>query len=69
MELSQALARCANWSDAMGLQQDWAQQATREYLAEAGRISDLASKVARESWQPVYERANKVMAGLDKPAE
>lgn len=61
VELSRALCRCANWSDAIGLQQDWAQQATREYLAEAGRITDLASRVVKESWQPAYERANKVL--------
>jgi hypothetical protein len=69
VELSRALCRCANWSDAIDLQQDWAQQATREYLAEAGRITDLASRVVNESWQPVYERANKVLTEFDTQAD
>jgi hypothetical protein len=69
IELSRALCRCANWSDAINLQQDWAQQATREYLAEAGRITDLASRVAQESWQPVYDRANKVLTEFDTQAD
>jgi hypothetical protein len=69
IELSRALCRCANWSDAINLQQDWAQQATREYLAEAGRITDLASRVAQGSWQPVYDRANKVLTEFDTQAD
>ena len=69
VELSRALCRCANWSDAIDLQQDWAQQATQEYLAEAGRITDLASRVVTESWQPVYERANKALTKFGKQAD
>jgi len=69
VELSRALSRCANWSDAVNLQQDWARQATEEYLAEASRLTELASKVAKENWEPVYERANRMMMEISKTAD
>ena len=69
MELSRALSQCANWSDAVNLQQDWARQATEEYLAEASRLTELASKVAKENWESVYERANRMMMEINKTAD
>ena len=69
VELSRALSQCANWSDAVNLQQDWARQATEEYLAEAGKLTELASKVAKENWEPVYERANQMMMEINKTAD
>ena len=68
-ELSQAFSQCANWSVAVSLQQKWAKQAFQEYLAEASRLTDLASKVAKESWEPVYERAGRVMTELNKTTQ
>lgn len=67
--LGQALSSCQNWSDVVDLQQQWAQQATQEYLAEAGRITDLASKVVKENWEPVYDRANQAMTELGASRE
>ena len=58
VELSQALAACKNWSEAVALQQRWAQEATHEYMEEAGRISALATKIAKESWEPITKRAS-----------
>ena len=69
VELSQALSNCGNWSDAVDLQRQWAQQATEEYMTEAGRITELASKIAKESWEPVYEQTNRMMTDIDKPAQ
>ena len=69
VELSRALSQCGNWSDVVSLQQDWAQQATQEYLAEASRLTDLTSNVAKESWEPVYDRANKVLTEVNKSVE
>lgn len=69
VELGRALSGCANWADALDLQQNWAQQATREYLAEASRITQLASKLVAESWEPVYQRTNMMLTGIAKPAE
>lgn len=67
--LSRALTSCQNWSDVIALQQSWASQATQEYLAEAGRITDMASNVVKESWEPVYERTNQVMTEFGKSSE
>jgi hypothetical protein len=62
VKLGQALSSCQNWSDVVDLQQQWAQQATQEYLTEAGRVTDLASRLVKESWEPVYDRANQVLS-------
>ena len=48
VQLGHDLVQCNNWSEAVELQQDWARQATQEYLDEAGRLVDLASKVAKD---------------------
>jgi hypothetical protein len=69
VKLGQALSSCQNWSDVVELQQQWAQQATEEYLAEAGRITDLASKLVKESWDPVYDRANRAMSEFGPSGE
>ena len=69
VELGRALSQCSNWSDAVNLQQDWAQQANQEYLAEASRLMELSSKVAKESWEPVYDQANQVLTQPNKPGE
>ena len=53
VELGEALARCRNWTDAATLQQDWAQTASEEYLAEASRLMEVASKVTKDSWKPL----------------
>ncbi len=67
VELGRALSQCSNWSDAVNVQQDWAQQANQEYLAEASRLMELSSKVAKESWEPVYDQANNVLTEFNKP--
>jgi len=69
VELGRTLSQCSNWSDAVNLQQDWTQQANQEYLAEASRLMDLSSKVAKESWEPVYDRATQVLTQITKPGE
>lgn len=66
-KLGNALSKCHDWSDAVDLQQDWARQATQDYLAETSKLMELGSMVARDSWQPVYERANQALAEFSKP--
>jgi len=66
VELNQALASCKNWSEAVAVQQKWAQEATHEYMEEAGRISALATKIAKESWEPVYKRTNQLVGDAAK---
>ncbi len=67
VDLGEALSKCENWSDAVGLQQDWAQQAWQEYLAEASRLVELSAKIAQGSWVPVYERANRALSTITRP--
>ena len=55
-DLARAMTRCDSWEDALGLQRDWARQATEQYTAEASKLGELASGVAQESWQPFYAR-------------
>lgn len=69
VDLGRALSQCSNWSDAVNLQQDWAQQVNQEYLAEASRLMELSSRVAKESWVPVYDRANQVLTQINEPGE
>jgi len=67
IELTQAMAKCENWSGVVDVQQEWARQATQEYFAEATRLVQLAAKLTEESWEPVYEQANQTIAELNKP--
>ena len=66
-DLGEALSKCENWSDAVGLQQDWAQQAMQEYLAEASRLVELSAKIAQGNWVPVYERDNRSLSRINRP--
>ena len=66
VELGQALFRCGKWSDVMDLQQDWMRQATQDYLDEASRLIDLASQVAKNNWEPIFERTNHTLTSLGK---
>ena len=67
VDLGRALCKCGTWSDAFGLHQDWAQQATQEYLAEGSKLIELASKVTQEDWAPLHGHANQVLADLNEP--
>ena len=69
VELSQALTQCGNWSDAVDLQQKWARQATEEYMTEAGRITALASNLAKEAWKPVYRATGQAPVGGETPSK
>ncbi len=65
VDLGEALSKCENWSDAVGMQQDWTQQAMQEYLAEASRLVELSAKIAQGNWVPVYERANRAFSRIN----
>ncbi len=62
MQLSESLAKCQSLEDAARLQQAWMQQTTEEYLAEASKLMELATKTATENWAPIYDRANKALS-------
>lgn len=60
MELGQTLAKCHQWDEVTAVQQDWSAKAAEDYLAEAGKLVELASKVTTDSWQSLYEAATSV---------
>ena len=57
MEFGRSLTKCDEWNKIAAVQQDWAGKAVEDYLDEASRLAELASKVTMESWQPLYETA------------
>ena len=65
-DLGRALSKCQNWEQATEAQQDWMRTASAEYLAEASKLMEFASKAAKDNWQPVYDRANQALADLQK---
>ena len=65
-DLGRVLAKCENWEQATEAQQDWMRTASAEYLAEASKLMEFASKAAKDNWQPVYERANQALTDLQK---
>lgn len=56
-EFGQSFCACKTWSDATDLQQQWAQQATEDYLAEAQRLAELGQKVMQQNGKVLAERA------------
>ncbi|MDH3473049.1 MAG: phasin family protein [Rhodospirillales bacterium] len=66
MDLSQSLTGCDNWAKASALQQDWAQQAMKDYVEEASRLMDMASEMTQEAWHPLYESSTEAVRDLDK---
>ena len=57
-ELGRSLADCNDWNEVVKLQQSWVQEAAAEYQAESGKLAQIASKMASESWAPIQQRAN-----------
>lgn len=65
-DLGQALAKCSNWADAANLQQIWMQKASEAYIEESSKLMEAASKVAKESWEPVSAKAEQAVEELRK---
>ncbi len=68
-DLGRALAKCQNWEQASEAQQNWVRTASAEYLSEASKLMEFASKAAKDNWEPVYERANQALTELQKTAK
>lgn len=67
IELGEAVTKCENWAGVVDLQQEWARQATHDYFTEASKLVQLAVKLTQESWEPVYEQTNQMLAELENP--
>lgn len=46
--LCESLAKCSDWADAAKVQQEWMQQMSEEYAAEAETLMQLASSTVQE---------------------
>ena len=57
---------CDNWAKASTLQQEWAEQAMRDYAGEASRLMNLASEMTQEAWHPLYESSTEAVRDMDK---
>jgi len=66
IELGEAVTKCENFAGVLNLQQEWARHATQDYLAEASKLVQLATKLTQETWEPVYEQTNHMLTELNK---
>ena len=64
VEVGQSLTGCDDLSKAAGVQQEWARKAMDDYMAETGKLMELASKATMESWKPLYEGAGSAAGEL-----
>jgi phasin family protein len=62
MERSQSLLHCTDPSSAFGLQCDFAQKATQQYLEEAGRLMALATQLSGKCWEPLQTYTQETVA-------
>ncbi|HKY93966.1 MAG TPA: phasin family protein [Kiloniellales bacterium] len=52
-ELAEALARCRDINDMMGLQQEWLKAASQDYLQQTARMMGIASRMTQDWMQPM----------------
>ena len=65
-DLGQSLTGCDNWEKASAVQQDWTEQAMKDYVDEASRLMDMASRMTQEAWSPLYKSSTEAVRDLDK---
>jgi hypothetical protein len=53
METLESVARCRTVTDAVELQREVAESATKQYYAEAAKLAGLASQIVQQSWTPL----------------
>ena len=66
VEGSRAIAQCSNWSEAFEKQMSLARAATEQYLAEAGRLTNLTTEVTMASWAPFQSYLQHGLTELQK---
>jgi hypothetical protein len=55
METLEWVAKCRTMTDAIDLQREVAETATRQYCDEARKLAGLASQIVQESWTPLAD--------------
>lgn len=65
LQTTETLTHCKDFEQAFRVQCDHAQTATQQYLAEATKIVELATGMARDSMTPFEERTRETLRRLN----
>lgn len=52
-ELAEAMARCRDVNDMVGLQQEWLKASGQDYLQQTARMMGIASRITQDWMQPM----------------
>ena len=52
-ELAEAMARCRDLNDMVGLQQEWLKAASQDYMQQTARMMGIASRLTQDWMQPM----------------
>lgn len=66
MAASESLMGCKDASEALRLQMNFARSASEQYYTEAGKLMELATKMARDCWSPLEDRTQATLQTLNK---
>jgi hypothetical protein len=55
VETLESVVKCRSMADAVDLQREVAETATRQYCEEARKLAELASRIAQDSWTPLAD--------------
>jgi hypothetical protein len=64
IEALELVAKCRTVTDAVEMQREAAETATRQYYEEARKLAALASQIAQESWAPLADGTKKTFDRL-----
>lgn len=59
----ESLTGCRDLGDLAKAQQDWAMRATKDYLDEAARLTEIASQFAQTAMAPLHEAGHLAPSG------
>ena len=68
VELQKSMAGCRHVADLIRIQQDWAAAAVRAYADEAGKLTGIASRAARDGLLSWHEAVRSSLAEAASPA-
>ena len=68
VELQKSIAGCRHVADLIKVQQDWATAALRAYLDETGKLTEIASRAARNGLMSWHETVRSSLTEAVPPA-
>jgi phasin family protein len=63
IRMSQSLMSCRDPDEAFRSENEFLQSAVQQYVDQAGKMLDLMSRMTRECWVPLEDRAREVVRG------